>query len=67
VVEEPRGADVADLLAWADDPDGAWRCHAIFECTEACPSNVNPAARIMALRGSLLGRDLQAARKATPG
>jgi succinate dehydrogenase / fumarate reductase, iron-sulfur subunit len=63
VVEEPRGAEVADLLAWADDPDGAWRCHAIFECTEVCPSNVNPAARIMSLRGSLLGRQLRAERR----
>ncbi len=63
IVEEPRGTDVADLLTWADDPDGAWRCHAIFECTEACPSNVNPAARIMALRGSLLGREPRAANR----
>ena len=59
IVEEPRGEEVADLLAWADDRDGVWRCHAIFECTEACPSNVNPAARIMSLRGSLLGRALR--------
>jgi len=63
VVEEPRGADVANLLAWADDPDGVWRCHAIFECTAACPSNVNPAARIMSLRGTLLGRQLRAHRR----
>jgi succinate dehydrogenase / fumarate reductase iron-sulfur subunit len=63
VVEEPRGADVANLLAWADDPDGVWRCHAIFECTAACPSNVNPAARIMSLRGTLLGRQLRAQRR----
>ena len=63
VTEEPRGADVANLLAWADDPDGVWRCHAIFECTAACPSNVNPAARIMLLRGTLLGRQLRAQRR----
>jgi succinate dehydrogenase / fumarate reductase iron-sulfur subunit len=56
VLEEPRGADPRGVLAWADDPDGVWRCHAIFECTEACPSGVNPAARIMSLRGSLMGR-----------
>jgi succinate dehydrogenase iron-sulfur subunit len=55
MLEEPRGEDVADVLDWADDPDGAWRCHAAFECTEACPSNVNPAARIMQLRGALTG------------
>lgn len=55
VLEEPRGEDVWDVLDWADAPDGAWRCHAAFECTEACPSNVNPAARIMQLRGALTG------------
>jgi succinate dehydrogenase / fumarate reductase, iron-sulfur subunit len=63
VVEEPRGAEVVDLMTWADDPDGAWRCHAIFECTEACPAGVNPAARIMALRGTLLGRKLREQRR----
>lgn len=53
MLEEPRGADVPALLEWADDPDGAWRCHAAFECTAACPSDVRPAERIMALRGLL--------------
>jgi len=67
IVEEPRGNEVADLTAWADDRDAVWRCHAIFECTEACPSNVNPAARIMSLRGTLLGRSLrEERRKASP-
>ena len=55
MLEEPRGADRGRLIEWADEPDGAWRCHAAFECTEACPSNVNPAARIMELRGVLVG------------
>ncbi len=59
VAEEPRGADVDGVLEWADDEDGVWRCHAAFECTEACPSNVNPAARIMALRGVLVGGRLR--------
>lgn len=55
MLEEPRGADVGRLIDWADQPDGAWRCHAAFECTEACPSDVNPAGRIMELRGLLMG------------
>lgn len=59
VLEEPRGAEVANLLSWANAPDGVWRCHATFECTAACPSGVNPAARIMSLRGTLLGRRLR--------
>ncbi len=38
-------------------PDtAAWRCHAAFECTEACPSDVRPAQRIMALRKELRHR-----------
>jgi succinate dehydrogenase / fumarate reductase iron-sulfur subunit len=55
LLEEPRGTDPDRILDWADDPLGAWRCHAAFECTQACPSGVNPAARIMALRGVLVG------------
>jgi succinate dehydrogenase / fumarate reductase iron-sulfur subunit len=53
LLEEDRGADRAAILAWADDDHAAWRCHAAFECTEACPSNVRPAQRIMALRREL--------------
>ena len=56
-VEEPRGDERADLLSWADDPDGVWRCHAIFECTNACPADVFPGQAIMALRGALLGAE----------
>ena len=53
LLEEPRGVDPEQILEWADAPLGAWRCHAAFECTAACPSNVRPAERIMALRGTL--------------
>lgn len=56
VLEEPRGADVASILEWADGDTAAWRCHAAFECTEACPSDVRPAQRIMQLRRALTGR-----------
>lgn len=58
VLEEPRGADVDAVLAWADDEHGAWQCHAAFECTEACPSEVFPAQRIMKLRRELTRRRL---------
>jgi succinate dehydrogenase / fumarate reductase iron-sulfur subunit len=53
MLEEPRGADVGPILEWADGDNAAWRCHAAFECTEACPSNVRPAQRIMKLRRAL--------------
>jgi succinate dehydrogenase / fumarate reductase iron-sulfur subunit len=38
----------------ADHEGGVWRCHSAFECTEVCPSHVNPAARIMDLRSIIL-------------
>lgn len=67
LIEEPRGADTADLLRWADQPDAIWRCHAAFECTEACPAGVRPAERIMDLRGVLVeGRSRTRAGVPTP-
>ena len=50
VLEEPRGADRDDVLAWASRPEGVWRCHVGFECTNACPADALPAEHIMALR-----------------
>ena len=59
MTEEPRGADVQRALANADQEHGCWRCHAAFECSEVCPSDVDPAAAIMALRKDLLKRKLR--------
>jgi succinate dehydrogenase / fumarate reductase iron-sulfur subunit len=52
-VDEPRGADTFSVLQLTDDAQAAWRCHLSFECTEACPSNVDPAGAIMFLRRTL--------------
>jgi succinate dehydrogenase / fumarate reductase iron-sulfur subunit len=54
LLEEPRGADRADVIAWADRPEAAWGCHLGFECTRACPAEAIPADRIMALRRELM-------------
>lgn len=55
-IEEPRGRDSSGLLELVDDEHGVWRCHAAFECTEVCPSNVDPAGKIMSLRSWLMAR-----------
>jgi succinate dehydrogenase / fumarate reductase, iron-sulfur subunit len=57
-VAEPRGADPEPVLAFVDDEQGCWRCHASFECTEVCPSGVDPAGATMALRRELTRRTL---------
>lgn len=56
VVEEPRNSDQKFALDWVDNEHGCWRCHAAFECTEACPSDVFPGEAIMELRGALTRR-----------
>jgi succinate dehydrogenase / fumarate reductase iron-sulfur subunit len=30
--------------------EGLWRCHTIFNCSEACPKNLNPARFIQGLK-----------------
>ena len=52
---EPRGRLLADVLARVDHEQGLWRCHGVFECSEVCPANVDPAREIMKLRARLLG------------
>jgi succinate dehydrogenase / fumarate reductase iron-sulfur subunit len=42
--------DHPDLADMADSEDGVWRCHSVYECTQVCPSFVDPAWRIMDLR-----------------
>lgn len=38
------------VLDLADQGEGLWRCHSAFECSEVCPSFVEPGWRIMDLR-----------------
>lgn len=47
------------LPAWVDSADGVWRCHSGFECTAVCPSNVDPAWRIMDLRKQVIMRRIR--------
>ncbi len=53
-VAEPRELPLGPVLALADDEQGVWRCHTAWECTEACPSNVDPAGSIMRLRRAIV-------------
>lgn len=38
------------ILDLVDTEDGIWRCHVAYECSAVCPSNVDPADKIMVLR-----------------
>jgi succinate dehydrogenase/fumarate reductase iron-sulfur protein len=47
------------LLDFTDCSDGVWRCHSGFECSEVCPSNVDPAWRIMNLRKFIIKKRIE--------
>ncbi len=45
-----------DLMDLADREQSAWRCHSVYECSEVCPSFVDPAHRIMDLRRQVVAQ-----------
>jgi succinate dehydrogenase/fumarate reductase iron-sulfur protein len=47
------------LLNLVDCADGVWRCHSGFECSAVCPSNVDPAWRIMDMRKRVIRHRLR--------
>lgn len=42
------------VFAHVDSSEGVWRCHGAMECSAACPSDVDPGGKIMALRRELV-------------
>jgi len=50
VVEEPRGLAAGPVVRLMDDEQAVWRCHVAWECSEACPSGVDPAGAIARMR-----------------
>lgn len=48
-----------ELIRLVDCADGVWRCHSGFECTAVCPSNVDPAWRIMDMRRKVIGQRIK--------
>lgn len=47
------------ILDLVDTEDGIWRCHVAYECSAVCPSNVDPAGKIMWLRRRAMGRRIR--------
>ncbi|MEJ5364834.1 MAG: succinate dehydrogenase iron-sulfur subunit [Desulfosoma sp.] len=49
-----EGAD--ERLEIINDRDGAWRCHTILNCVEACPKQLNPTEAIAELKKAIIHR-----------
>lgn len=56
---QSQNARLRSLLYFLDDDHGLWRCHSAFECTEVCPSNVQPAEAIMRLKRAAAGEKVR--------
>ena len=47
---DSRDGILRDRLEVVGSEEGLWRCHTIFNCTEACPKSLNPARFIESLK-----------------
>jgi succinate dehydrogenase / fumarate reductase iron-sulfur subunit len=47
---DSRDGILRDRVELLGSEDGLWRCHTIFNCTEACPKSLNPARFIESLK-----------------
>lgn len=63
-VLDPRDVALGERLREVDGDDGAFRCHTIFNCIDACPKGLNPTQAIETLRRLAQKRQaLEAARR----
>jgi len=47
------------VLKLVDCADGVWRCHSAYECSEVCPSYVEPGRKIMQLRRKVMAERIK--------
>ena len=54
LLEEPRGSEREDVLAWIGRPEGVWQCTTCMACVEACPVGIEPLPTIIDMRRMLV-------------
>ncbi len=55
-IDDSRDEGAQERLDILDDHHGAWRCHTILNCVEACPKGLNPTKAITGIKTALLKR-----------
>ena len=51
---DSRDHGAAQRLAILNDPDGVWRCRTIFNCTKACPREIEITRAIGEVKKALI-------------
>jgi succinate dehydrogenase / fumarate reductase iron-sulfur subunit len=57
---DSRDGILRDRVEVLGSENGLWRCHTIFNCTEACPKSLNPARFIESLKRTATKETLKA-------
>jgi succinate dehydrogenase / fumarate reductase iron-sulfur subunit len=57
---DSRDGILRDRVEVVGAEDGVWRCHTIFNCTEACPKSLNPARFVESLKRTATKETLKA-------
>jgi succinate dehydrogenase / fumarate reductase iron-sulfur subunit len=57
---DSRDGILRDRVQMVGSEEGLWRCHTIFNCTEACPKSLNPARFIESLKRTATKETLKA-------
>lgn len=61
-VTDTRDSAQDERLGLVGHEGGAWRCHTVFNCVEACPKKINPAAAIQGLKRRTVAAMLRGSR-----
>ncbi len=56
LLEEPRGSEREDVLAWLSRPEGVWQCTTCMACVSACPVGIEHLTPILGMRRTLIDR-----------
>lgn len=57
-IADSRDEGTSERLEIINDRKGVWRCHTIFNCTEACPKDLNPTRAISNLKLTIMNGKL---------
>ena len=57
-IADSRDRAAGERIRIVNDHDGAWRCHTIFNCVEACPKEINVTDHIARLRLEIFSRKI---------
>jgi succinate dehydrogenase / fumarate reductase, iron-sulfur subunit len=58
-IGDSRDESAKERLKLVAGEDGVWRCHAVFNCVEACPKKINQTVAISALKRKAAAQKLK--------